>query len=180
MPEKFLAANGETITLRPAEPEDAEGIINALKSASTERSYVLMEQYGKGVGAERDYIRTLDKRNNLLLVSIASGGAGVIGILEAVQSGSGQRPGTAHVLNIGVHLIKEFRGLGIGFKMLQYTEEWARKHGFKELEANVFTTNKRSLHLFRKAGFLHECTKMKRIRIGNEFVDEVTASKRLD
>ncbi|MBF0506659.1 MAG: GNAT family N-acetyltransferase [Nitrospirae bacterium] len=177
--QSFLNRKGEEITLRPAEPDDAEGIIKALKSAAPERSYVLMEQFGKDIKAEREYISKLSRSNNLLLVGIA-GDNRIIGILEAIQSDGGQRPETAHVLNIGLHLMVDFRGLGIGSRMMQYTEEWAREHQFRELETSVFTTNKRSLNLFRKAGFLNECTKVKRIRIGNEFVDEVVIGKWLD
>ena len=177
--QRFLNKKGEEITLRPAEPDDAESIIKALKSFAPERSYVLMEQFSKGIDAEREYIGKLSSNNNLLLVGVA-GDSNVIGILEALQSDAGQRPETAHVLNIGLHLREEFRGCGIGSRMLQYTEEWAREHEFRELETSVFTTNKHSLNLFRKAGFLKECTKVKRIRIGNEFVDEVIIGKRLD
>ncbi len=194
--QKFLIKSGEEITLRPAEAADAEGIIRALKSFAPERSYVLMELYGKETGAEREYISALDRNKNLLLVGIAGyrgplqaetgkspcvpGCDCVIGILEALQADGGHRPETAQVLNVGLHLIEEFRGLGIGSRMLQYAEEWAREHGFKEIETTVFTANKRSLNLFRKAGFLQECTKVKRIRIGNEFVDEVIIGKRLE
>ena len=177
--QRFLNSNGEEITIRPSEPDDAEGIIKALKSAAPERSYVLMEQFGKDIEAEREYISKLSRNNNLLLVGVA-GENHIIGILEAIQSNGGQRPETAHVLNIGLHLIEEFRGLGIGSRMLQYTEEWANEHKFRNLEASVFTTNKRSLNLFRKAGFLNERTKVKRIRVGNEFVDEVLIGKSLD
>jgi len=155
--QRFLNRNGEEITLRPAEPDDAEGIIKALKSVAPERSYVLMEQFGKSLEAEREYISKSGRNNNLLLVGVA-GDNQIIGILEAIQSDGGQRPETAHALNIGLHLKEEFRGLGIGSHMLQYTEEWAREHEFRQLETSVFTTNKRSLNLFRKAGFLNECT----------------------
>jgi L-amino acid N-acyltransferase YncA len=177
--QRFPGRNGEEITLRPAEPDDAEGIIKALKSIAPERSYVLMEQFGKDIEAEREYINRLSRDNNLLLVGLA-GEKHIIGILEAIQSDGGQRPETEHVINIGLHLITEFRGFGIGARMLQYTEEWAREHEFRQLETRVFTTNKRSLNLFRKAGFLNECTKVNRIRVGNEFVDEVSICKWLD
>jgi len=177
--QRFLSRRGDEITLRPAEPGDAEGIIKALKSFAPERSYVLMEQFGKGVDQEKDYISKLSSSNNLLLIGVAVDNK-IIGILEALQSDGGQRPETAHVLKIGLHLLEDFRGSGIGSRMLQYTEEWAREHEFREMETRVFTTNKRSLNLFRKAGFLNECTKMKRIRMGNEFVDEVIICKSLD
>jgi len=176
--QKFSVGTTEELILRPAGPDDSEGIIEALKSFAPERSYVLMEQYGKGVEWEKEYITTLDIRNSLLLVAIR--GDNVIGILEALQADGGYRPETVHILNIGLHIKEEFRGLGIGLKMLQYTDEWAREQGFKKMEASVFTTNKRSLNLFRKAGFSHECTKVKRIRVGNDFIDEVCIGKWLE
>jgi L-amino acid N-acyltransferase YncA len=175
---KFSIREGEVLDLRPAEAADSEGIIKTLKSFSPERSYVLMEQYGKGVESEKEYVSSMDTRNNLLLVAIS--GSDVIGILEALQSDGGHRPETSHILSIGLHIKEEFRGLGIGLKMLQYAEEWAREAGFRKLEASVFTTNKRSLKLFRKAGFSQECTKVKRIRVGNEFIDEVCIGKWLE
>jgi L-amino acid N-acyltransferase YncA len=175
---KFLIKDNKEITLRPAGPGDSEGIIKALKSFAPERSYVLMEQYGKGIESEKEYISAMDMGSNLLLVALLE--ESVIGILEALQSEGGYRPETSHVLDIGLHIKEEFRGLGIGLRMLEYTDDWAREHGFKKLEASVFTTNKRSLNLFRKSGFSQECTKVKRIRVGNDFIDEVCIGKWLE
>jgi len=42
--------------------------------------------------------------------------------------------------------------------MLNYAVDWAKKREFKKLEANIFTTNKKSLHLFERAGFVEEGT----------------------
>jgi len=175
---KFRAKNGEEIVLRAALPEDAGDIINTLKSTSFERSYVLMEQYGKNPVSEREYISGLDRQKNLLLVALA--GSMVVGSLAGLQADGGQRPQTAHVLKVGLHLTETCRGLGIGSEMLKYATEWAEGHGFKKMEASIFTTNKRSLHLFGRAGFDEECKKRKQFRVGNEFIDEVCMGKLLD
>ena len=175
---KISASNGEEVTLRPALPEDAGGIVISLRSTALERSYVLMEQYGKDTEAESEYISRIDRNNNLLLVATSRGG--VIGTLAAFQANGGQRPETAHVLFIGLHLLEAYRGLGIGSQMLEYAMEWAIEHKFKKLEASIFTTNKRSLHVFTKAGFRQECTKLKKFRIGHDFIDEICMGKVLD
>lgn len=167
----FTAANGEEITLRPAVPDDACEIIDTLRSASSERSYVLMEQYGNDREAECEYIRSLDWSHNLLLVAVGKGG--VVGSLAALQADAGTRPHTAHVLNVGLHLKDDHRGIGIGTRMLHYAIQWAREHGYLKLAASIFTTNKRSLHVFSKAGFVEECLKRKHIRLGREYIDEV-------
>ncbi|MGD0885047.1 MAG: GNAT family protein [Thermodesulfovibrionales bacterium] len=169
--QKFLAKNGEEVTLRPAAPDDATEIINTLRSASQERSYVLMEQYGKAVESEKDYINKMDHQNNLLLVAVVSGT--VVGCLAAFQADEGHRQQTAHIVQIGLHLKKTYRGLGIGSEMLQYTIAWTKEHGFKKLEASIFTMNKRSLNLFLHAGFTEEGIRRKRFRLGSDYFDEV-------
>jgi len=175
---KFPAKNGEEIILRPAVPEDAVDIVHTVKSAYLERSYVIMEQYGKNPASEKEYITGLDRKNNLLLVALA--GSTVVGSLAGLQADGGQRPQTAHILKIGLHLTDAYRGLGIGSEMLRYATEWSEEHGFKKMEASIFTTNKRSLHLFGRAGFEDECKKRKQFRVGNEFIDELCMGKLLD
>ncbi len=174
----FPAKNNVEVTLRPAVPEDAAAIIKTIKSTSQERSYVLMEQYGKNADSEKEYIRLIDCEKCLLLVADVRGE--VVGSLAAFQADDGDNPRTAHILKIGLHLAEEYRGLGIGSQMLQYVDAWAREHHFKKLETSIFTTNKRSLHLFDRAGFHEEGTRLKRFWVGNEYFDEVLMGKVLE
>jgi RimJ/RimL family protein N-acetyltransferase len=175
---KFLVKNGEEVTLRPAVTDDAAAIIKAIKSTSPERSYVLMEQYGKDASSEKEYIRKADCEKCLLLVATANDA--VVGSLAALQADGGNNSQTAHILHIGLHLVEAYRGLGIGSQMLQYAVEWAKERRFRKLEASIFTTNKRSLHVFSRAGFQEEGTRLKRFWVGNEFIDEVLMGKVLE
>lgn len=172
---RSIAKNGLEITIRPAEPDDSCQIIDTVRSNAIERSYVLMEQYGKDTASEREYIGALDRNKNLLIV--AETGREVIGCLAGLQADAGMRPETRHILHIGLHLREAFRGLGIGSNMLDYSIEWASEMGFKKLEANIFTTNKRSLGMFKKAGFLEEGVRQNRIRMGKDFINEVLMGK---
>lgn len=167
----FTTKDGREIVLRPAVPADAAAIISTVRSTSLERSYVLMEKYGRNTASEEAYIREMDRRSNLLLVAVADGA--VVGSLAALQADGGGRPHTAHILNIGLHIAKDYRGLGIGTEMVRYTISWARERGFKKLEAAIFTTNKRSLNLFRNTGFFEDGTRQKQIRVGKNYIDEV-------
>ena len=172
---RFTAKNGQEITLRPAEPEDSSGIIDTIRANAQERSFVLMEQYGKSVAGERTYIAGLDRSRDLLLV--AKSGPEVVGCLAALQAHEGRRDETAHILNVGLHLKEAYRGLGIGSQMLGYATDWARQREFQKLEASIFTTNKHSLRLFSNAGFAEEGIRHKRIRVGREYIDEVLMGK---
>lgn len=173
----FTAKNGLAMTIRPAQGEDSCAIIDTVRSHAMERSYVLMEHYGRDVDTEREYISGLDGTKNLLVV--AATGDEVVGCLAALQADAGRRPETSHILHVGLHLREEFRGLGIGAHLLEYAEAWAVEKGFHKLEANIFTTNKRSLHLFTKAGFSEEGVRKNRIRAGREFISEVLMGKLL-
>jgi RimJ/RimL family protein N-acetyltransferase len=174
----LMTKNGEEITIRPAEPEDSCEIIDTIRSSAVERSYVLMEQYGRGIASEIGYISALDRLKNLLIV--AAVGVEVIGCLAALQADGGKREETAHILYVGLHLKEAYRGIGIGSQMLAYAIEWAQELGFKKLEASIFTTNKRSIKLFSNAGFTEEGIRHHGIRMGAEYVDEVLMGKILE
>ena len=173
---KFAAKNGLEITIRPAQPDDSCSILDTVRSNAMERSYVLMEQYGKDSESEREYITGLDSQKNLLIVAATADDV-VVGCLAALQADAGMRPETTHILHIGLHLKESFRGLGIGRNLLEYAIEWAHETGFKKLEANIFTTNQRSLSMFRKAGFVEEGVRKNRIRMGRDFINEVLMGK---
>lgn len=171
----FMDKNGRQITVRPAETGDSCSIIDTVRSQAMERSYVLMELYGKDDEAALAYVKELDSRKNLLIVAEVEDD--VVGCLAALQADAGMRPETAHILHIGLHLREPFRGLGIGQHLLSYANEWAIETGFKKLEANIFTTNQRSLSLFVKAGYVEEGVRRNRIRMGRDFISEVLMGK---
>ena len=102
------------------------------------------------------------------------------GCLAALQADAGLREQTSHILHVGLHLREAYRGLGIGSEMLAYADIWARERGFKKLEASIFTTNKRSLDLFIKAGFVEEGIRRQSVRVGKEYIGEVLMGKVLD
>jgi GNAT superfamily N-acetyltransferase len=175
---KFSARNGVEITLRPASPDDSTGIIKTLKSPAPERSYVLTEHTGKSVQAERNFLTSLNAEKNLFLV--ATSGGEVIGTLAALQADEGRRPESSNAAHIGLHITEAYRGMGIGSQMLEYSLEWAREHGFKMLDACIFTANMVSVNVFRKTGFTEECSKTRKIRFGKECIAEVYVVKCLD
>lgn len=175
---RFTTRTAEEITIRPAEPEDSCEIIDTIRSSSRERSYVLMEQYGKGIASELDFIRTLDRLRNLLLVAAA--GVEVIGCLAGLQADDGKREETAGILHLGLHLREEFRGKGIGTQMLAYAIDWAKERGFKKIQATIFTPHSRSIKLFSNAGFTEEGVRKHKIMMGSEYVDKVIMTKGLE
>ena len=174
---KFTAKNGQEVIIRHARPDDASGIIDTVRSNAFERSYILMEHYGKDTESEKEYINGLDTEKNLL--AVASADDEIVGCLAALQADGGRRPETTHVLRVGLHLKEPVRGIGIGQNMLEYALAWAVVKKFKKMEANIFTTNKRSLSMFKQVGFEEEGVRQNRIRMGRDFISEVLVGKML-
>ncbi len=121
----------------------------AVRSSAQERSYVLMEIYGKDAATQRAYIERLDSEHNLFLVATVN--EQIVGILALLDFLVCSTPGPC--LNVGVHVVRDWRGRGLGSAMLRYALRWAKEHEYRRLEADIFTTNERSVHLFDKAGF---------------------------
>jgi RimJ/RimL family protein N-acetyltransferase len=163
------------VTLRPARPEDAAAIISAVRSSAQERSYVLMEIYGKDAAAQRAYIEGLDRAHNLFLVATVDDQ--IVGILALLDRLLCSTPTPA--LAVGVHLVRDWRGRGIGSAMLRYGMRWAKEHGYRRLEADIFTTNKRSVHLFNKAGFQEEICRRRSVQVGVQQISEVILARTL-
>jgi RimJ/RimL family protein N-acetyltransferase len=163
------------VTLRPATPDDAVAIIAAVRSRSEERSYVLMDIYGKDAAAERAYLERLDRDRNLFLVATVDGA--VVGILALLDMPLCS--GAEGTLAAGVHLVREWRGRGIGSTMLRYAVRWAAAHGCARIAADIFTANERSLHLFRKAGFREEPCRRRSVQVGARAISEVILIRRI-
>ncbi len=164
------------VTLRPARPEDAAAIIAAVRSSSEERSYVLMEIYGRDAAAQRAYLESLDPGHNLFLVATVNDA--VVGILALTDTPLCR--GAVPAVAAGVHLVKDWRGRGIGSALLRYAMRWAAAHGYRRIEADIFTLNKRSLHLFRKAGFREDPCRTRRVLVGAQQINEVVLAKHLN
>jgi len=166
--------DGAKVTLRPARPDDAEAIIATVRSSSEDRSYVLMEIYGQDVASQRAAIEALDRERNLLLVAIAGGE--VVGNLAALDMNPCGSPEPTRC--IGLHLARDWRGRGIGSAMLRYAVRWAKEHGCRRLEADIFTRSKRSVPLFTRQGF-HEETCRARLLAGTMQIHELILAKQI-
>ncbi|WP_121604148.1 GNAT family N-acetyltransferase [Virgibacillus sp. Bac332] len=60
---------------------------------------------------------------------------------------------TAHKVEFGVCVLKEFWGYGIGKNLLKESIHWADSNGIKKITLNVLETNEKAIALYKKYGF---------------------------
>jgi RimJ/RimL family protein N-acetyltransferase len=65
---------------------------------------------------------------------------------------------------IGMAVLKEWRGRGVGSALLAAAIEWARAEGLHKLSLTVFPHNEPAIALYRKFGFVEEGRLVKQYR----------------
>ncbi len=91
------------------------------------------------------------------------------GTLVAV--GDGEVVGSVHVDvsrfgfgELGMAVLREWRGRGVGSALLAAAIEWSRGQGLHKLMLGVFPHNAAGIALYRKFGFVEEGRRVKQIR----------------
>jgi RimJ/RimL family protein N-acetyltransferase len=80
-------------------------------------------------------------------------------------------PVHAHVGHLGMGLLQEYRGRGIGERLIRASIDAARAAGFERIELNVYARNERAAALYRKVGFALEGTRKRGKKLDGEYDD---------
>jgi RimJ/RimL family protein N-acetyltransferase len=84
-----------------------------------------------------------------------------------------------HILTIEIGLRERFTGYGIGNRLFETVEHWARIRQVHRLELTVATQNERALALYKKRGFAIEGTRRHAMLIDSRYVDDYLMAKLL-
>jgi RimJ/RimL family protein N-acetyltransferase len=98
----------------------------------------------------------------------------LVGYLEA---GGGRYRRERHTAYLVVSILQEFTERGVGTRLFQAVETWARESGLHRLELTVMTHNQAGLALYRKMGFQVEGTRRAVLRVKGAWVDEYYMGK---
>lgn len=162
-------------TIRRARPEDAPSIIATINAICAEGLWLATERYVPTPKWERVLHQPDESPNYLLLVAEVS--AQIVGWCRVFPYGLGDK--SRHVADLGVSVLKEFRGRGIGKALVERAIEWARQQHYEKLTADLFSGNVRATRLFEKTGFRQTGVRYRQAKIGSAYLDEVLMEKEL-
>jgi len=80
-------------------------------------------------------------------------------------------PAYAHTGVLGLGVLAEFRGRGVGERLVRAAIDAAKLANFERLELSVYDRNTRAAALYRKVGFVHEGTRVRGKKVDGEFDD---------
>lgn len=166
----------ETLQIRKAVENDAEQIIQHTKKVLEENPDVMgntLEEFNITIEEEKDWILSHNK-HGLLLVAEVNGM--IIGLLNFQLS---PRKRFSHQGIFGMSIQEEFTNRGIGRALIKNLFAWAKKDSrVEKISLEVFSNNKRAIHLYTKMGFTEEGRRKKQIKLGpNDYVDDILMSK---
>jgi RimJ/RimL family protein N-acetyltransferase len=151
-PQILTLKNQKTLIIRQAEIDDADKLLNCIKTYVRQSVYIpkLEQEIKLTIEQEKDWINYfLTNENSLLL--IAEFDNEIIGNIDLTGN---RRKIMEHTAVIGIGMLKEWRNYGLGTALLKFAIEWAKENSIIEiLWLQVYTVNELGLGLYRKLGF---------------------------
>jgi RimJ/RimL family protein N-acetyltransferase len=166
--------NGELVTIRECQPQDAEEFLQTAKTYIKDSEHVLItdENFNPTIDYEVKWIRSfMESENSLLLVATHNDK-----ILGNLDLRGGQRTKIRHTAVIGMGMLKEWRNIGLGTLLMECVITWARENPVLEiLWLQVFASNVAGVSLYKKMGFEISGRQKDFIKIQDEtYTDNIT------
>jgi RimJ/RimL family protein N-acetyltransferase len=166
------------ITIRPIQESDAAAFLALRSNLDAQTRLMMLEQGERNQDLEqqRAELRAgLARANHTILVAVSQDRQ-LVGYLEA-EGGRFRR--NRHVATIVVGILHAYQGQGIGTRLFQCVEVWARECGVRRLELTVMVHNKAAQALYTKMGFVSEGRRHWSLLVDGTFVDEYSMAKLL-
>lgn len=173
-PREFKLKNNKTVIVRRAELQDAEKLLKHVELIFTDDSFFLTTaaeaQKWMNIEKTTERIQKHNDKGKLLLL------AEVDGILAGTTDIShGEKKRIRHIGELGISILKEYRGIGIGRALIQTAIDWAQQDPtIEKIGLGVHDTNTAAIGLYEKLGFSEEGRRIKEIKTApNEYNDIV-------
>jgi RimJ/RimL family protein N-acetyltransferase len=172
------------IMIREAKREDVHGIISYMTTLSNEPGlYIGFEpgEFNATVEGEISWIENHAKADNsIILLAVSTDSASEKWDLEdgemvgLMNCWGGSRRATRHETTLGITVKANWRGQGIGTRLMQQAIEWARGTGVvKRVQLEVVAENVEARELYERLGFVAEGVRKKAFWKRERWMDSV-------
>ena len=151
--QKVILKNGKEALLRNGDKADGKEVFEVFNLTHAETDYLLSYPDENSYDPEQEAQFLEEKTNSsneIEIIAVVDGKiAGTAGI-EAV----GKKFKLKHRAELGISVLKEFWGLGLGKALMNACIQCAKEAGYKQLELNVVAENERAVALYKSFGFV--------------------------
>ena len=150
--QKITLKNGKEAWLRNAEASDGSAVFETFNQTHAETDYLLSYPDENSYDPEQE-AAFLDKKskspNEIEIIALVDGQiAGMAGI-ESL----GAKHKVKHRAELGISILKEYWGLGLGKALINACIKCAEIAGYEQIELNVVAENEVAVAMYLKAGF---------------------------
>lgn len=161
------------ITIREAQPSDAEQLIAYVQRLSEEPDInipLAPGEFNLTVEEERDFVADHSASDNSIFL-VAEAGSQIVGALNCQ---GGKRQATRHAVTLGMSVRNGWRNQGIGSALMARAVEWAKNtETVTRIELIVYARNEAAIHLYKKFGFEVEGRRRRTIYQYGEYLDDL-------
>jgi RimJ/RimL family protein N-acetyltransferase len=167
-----------SVTVRKAVPGDAQALVELATSVAAEQEgWLLADSRWRSAGDERRYIRVLQRHPDAALYVAELEDGDLVGRLSLMRD---PHPASKHVADLGLMVAAGHRRRGIGTKLMEAAEKWAREARVTKLELHVFPHNHPAIALYERLGYVREGLRLRHYeRTDGGFSDVILMAKQL-
>jgi len=165
------------LSVRDAEPADAEAIVRVLNPIIEARSYTVFDT-PFSVDAERDYIANLPPRG-IWKVAVRESDRRVVGF-QIMEPYATYTHAFEHVGTLGTYVDLELRRQGVAKRLFASTFEAARQKGYEKAFTFVRADNPAALQTYLNHGFVVVGSATRQAKIDGRYIDEVLIERWLE
>ncbi|MBE3559860.1 MAG: GNAT family N-acetyltransferase [Ktedonobacteraceae bacterium] len=166
-----------TVLIRTIRVDDAAQLLNLRLQLDQETQFMLFEpgERKMSIDQQRKQLASL-LRSEHSTIFVAEHQRKLVGFLEAIGSPLKRK---RHTLYIVIGILRDFTGQGIGTRLFEEMEKWARDRKLHRLELTVMAHNQAGIALYTKCGFTVEGRRRDACFVNGQYVDELYMAKLL-
>lgn len=162
------------VSLRDAEPADAAAVAVVYNQGIEDRLATL-ETETRSAEERRRWLAARGPRHPVLVFEVDGQVVGW-GSLNAFNP----RPAYDHVADFSVYVEREWRGRGVGHRLLEALIARGRELGYHKLVLSAFPGNEAGMRAYRRAGFRDVGVYREQGRLDGRWVDTIVMERRLE
>lgn len=161
------------MNIRQATINDSENFIKMLYQLDSETKYMMFEVGERK--ADISHIESMIGEDSSKLLTLVIDDNNAIGGFLSAERGSYNR--IKHSAYIVIGILSEYRGKGLGTKLFEQLDLWAKFNNITRLELTVIEGNSAAIKLYEKMGFKKEGLKENSMIIDKKYVNEYYMAK---
>ncbi|HXD20804.1 MAG TPA: GNAT family N-acetyltransferase [Vicinamibacterales bacterium] len=146
----MTAGDIPAVDVRRSTPEDFDGFYRCFAEICRERRFLALVD-PPAMEQSRAFLE--DARRHGMVQYVAAAGPLIVGWCDVIPH---RWEGFRHGGRLGMGIAREFRGNGIGRRLLDAAVRGAREAGLSRVELDVFSSNTSAVRLYERYGFVRE------------------------